>query len=212
MWVAKFKIKHDCWILSKTLTYGFSAVGVPLNSFKKDGKMYHTGFDILKGTEKSKTAFVNSLGTDRRVKKAIRNGDHLFTLIEGEDFIANIFDPSLFFISPVLQEDGYEYWDLGSWNRKTLLVFFQKAKEFADIKILKLKKEVPALVFHRAMPSLTEKQQCAFQLAQELGYYDYPRKITVTELAKKMREPRTTVQEHLRKAEAKVMAELKRSF
>lgn len=212
MWTAKFKIKHDCWILSKTVKYHFSAVGVPLNAYEKKGKKYHTGFDILRGSEESKQKFLKSLAHDPRVKKVERKGDHLFTVIEGHDFIAQVFDPSLFFISPVLQEKGYEYWELGSWDRKTLLQFFYDAQRFASITMLKLKKGTPTLTFHQALPKMTVKQQTAFHLAQEEGYYNFPRKITVKELARKMKIPRTTFQDHLRKAEAKVMNMMKASF
>ena len=56
-----------------------------------------------------------------------------------------------------------------------------------------------------SIPKLTNKQRFAVELAIEKGYYEYPRKISVQELAKISKSPRSTFQEHLRKAESKLM-------
>ncbi len=212
MWVGKFKIEHDCWISDKTTKYNISAVGIPLQPFEKDGKKYHTGIDFLRGSEKNKEHFIASLKKNKRIKNVDVYKNQLILLIEGEDFIAQALDPSLFFVSPVLQEKGYEVWEIGSWEKKTLTGFLEKIKEFAKVEILKLKKESPKLIIHQALPKMTAKQESAYQLAQELGYYEYPRKVSVEKLAKKAKIPRTTFQAHLRKAESKVMGMLKNSF
>ena len=126
-------------------------------------------------------------------------------LIEGEDSIAEIFDKSLFFTQPVLMKDGFEYWELGSWDKKQLVDFYNKTKKIATVELLKLKQEFPAVFIQKAVPKLTAKQRTALELALEFGYYKYPREISVEELAKRVKMPRTTFQEHLRKAEEKVM-------
>jgi predicted DNA binding protein len=52
---------------------------------------------------------------------------------------------------------------------------------------------------------LTEKQVDSFIAALEAGYYQIPKKVTTTEIAGRNRVPRTTYEEHLRKAESKVL-------
>jgi predicted DNA binding protein len=52
---------------------------------------------------------------------------------------------------------------------------------------------------------LTAKQVEAIAAALELGYYQVPKKMTTEELAQKQEVPRTTFEEHLRKAESKVL-------
>ncbi len=52
---------------------------------------------------------------------------------------------------------------------------------------------------------LTGKQVHALVFALENGYYQLPKKMTSEEMANKLRLPRTTYEEHLRKAEAKVL-------
>jgi predicted DNA binding protein len=54
-------------------------------------------------------------------------------------------------------------------------------------------------------PELTDKQKAAIKLAIEEGYYKIPREIDVKDLAKKSRLAFSTFQNHLRKAESKLI-------
>lgn len=55
------------------------------------------------------------------------------------------------------------------------------------------------------LDALTGKQLLALVEATEMGYYAMPKKVTVDEIASKLKMPRSTFEEHLRKAEIKVM-------
>lgn len=52
-------------------------------------------------------------------------------------------------------------------------------------------------------PELTERQTNAMRLAVENGYYEFPRRTTQTDLAKKMGVSFSAYQAHLSKAEAR---------
>jgi predicted DNA binding protein len=52
---------------------------------------------------------------------------------------------------------------------------------------------------------LTGKQVDSLLSALEYGYYQVPKKMTAEEIASKHHVPRTTFEEHLRKAESKVL-------
>lgn len=205
MWVAKFKIKHKDWILDSTIKYNISATGVPLNSFTEKGRRYHTGFIIVDGPDKNKERFFTSIKNNRVVKRYEIKGNLLFVLVEGEDAIAHHFSPALFYIRPVFLQQGYEYWEIGAWDRQRLVQFYQKIKRIAQVELLKLKEETPAVFLQQAIPKLSVKQQQALEIALVQGYYSYPRRHSVKELARKTGIPRTTFQENLRKAEAKLM-------
>ena len=205
MWVAKFKIKHKDWILDSTLKYNISATGIPLNSFTKKGKKYHTGFIIIDGSAKNKSKFFANLKDNKKIKQYEIKGNQLFVLVEGEEAIVHHFDPSLFYIQPVRLQQGFEYWEIGSWDKSSLTKFYTNTRKIAQVELLKLKEETPSVFVQQAIPKLTRKQQHILKIALERGYYSYPRKNSVKELAKSMGIPRTTFQEHLRKAEAKLM-------
>jgi predicted DNA binding protein len=53
--------------------------------------------------------------------------------------------------------------------------------------------------------NLTEKQMKALLAAVEGGYYEIPKRITADDLASKLGQPRSTLEEHIRKAESKVV-------
>ncbi len=57
--------------------------------------------------------------------------------------------------------------------------------------------------------ALTQRQLSALVAALEMGYYSLPKRITMSEIASKQGVPRSTYEEHLRKAEIKVLLALK---
>jgi len=58
------------------------------------------------------------------------------------------------------------------------------------------------------LSQLTDRQAGSLMAALDLGYYNLPKKMTAEEIAVKNKMPRTTFEEHLRKAESKVMRSL----
>lgn len=56
------------------------------------------------------------------------------------------------------------------------------------------------------LPELTSKQRQALLAAYALGYYDVPRRISSEELGKHLKIDKSTLVEHLRKAEKKLVA------
>jgi predicted DNA binding protein len=52
---------------------------------------------------------------------------------------------------------------------------------------------------------LTQKQVNALLSALDYGYYQVPKRLTAEEIARKHRVPRTTYEEHVRKAESKIL-------
>lgn len=61
------------------------------------------------------------------------------------------------------------------------------------------------------LSNLTKKEQKVMLMAIEHGYYEYPRKISATRLADDLNNSKSTVIEHLRKAENKIILSTVRS-
>jgi predicted DNA binding protein len=57
----------------------------------------------------------------------------------------------------------------------------------------------------RLFEKVTDRQMAALRLALESGYYEQPRKTSIRELADKTAVTRSTYEEHLRKAENKLL-------
>jgi predicted DNA binding protein len=68
-----------------------------------------------------------------------------------------------------------------------------------------ISEETPVLTGQDALPELTRRQQSVLTAAIDAGYYELPREVTTAELAAEMGLARRTVEEHLRRAEKKVV-------
>ncbi len=98
-------------------------------------------------------------------------------------------------------------------NVQHLLTEYKKKDPTAEIEIVELAplKEDPKFLMlsvEEVRKDLTEKQLHSVIQAYEKGYYDIPRSISVESLAGEMNIHRRTFEEHLRKAEKKMMRKL----
>ena len=127
----------------------------------------------------------------------------------------NIDALDLLHISPVVYEQGWEYYRLMMFRHEDLKKLLLRLEQMG-VKVEILRK-VPfdgfiagslTLTADALFSDLTEKQMDALLDAHNNGYYRLPRKFPLTIIAKKKRMPRTTFEEHLRKAENKIVTGL----
>jgi len=69
-------------------------------------------------------------------------------------------------------------------------------------------KEMHQFFILDVVPSITWKQRQALDIAIKHGYYDYPKKTDLRELAKIMKVSYATYQAHLKKAEKRLLPRL----
>jgi predicted DNA binding protein len=89
---------------------------------------------------------------------------------------------------------------------------FQELSELGPVQILEKKvlpekslRDVFVISMSSVFSDLTDKQVSSLVSALEYGYYQIPKKMTAEEIAQKHHVPRTTFEEHLRKAESKIL-------
>ena len=68
--------------------------------------------------------------------------------------------------------------------------------------------DAPLLTLGGALPTLSPRQRETLGIAYDRGYYEVPRETTTTEIAEAIGVERRTAEEHLRRAENKLMAAL----
>jgi predicted DNA binding protein len=96
--------------------------------------------------------------------------------------------------------DGTVEWTLAFTGREPLNELLDHLKnDQIDVKILRLSSVSD-------VESLTEHQKSLVETALEEGFFDYPRRITLRELAKKMGVSASSASEVLRRAERKILA------
>ncbi len=96
--------------------------------------------------------------------------------------------------------DGTAEWTLAFNKRESLTELLDQMKqEHIDVKIMKLSSVAD-------VENLTSHQRTLVETALEEGFFDYPRRISLRELSKKMGISASTASEVLRRAERKILA------
>ena len=105
-------------------------------------------------------------------------------------------------------EGGREYWDVRYAGERTEIESQIDAvceQTGADITIARIGSAGNDSDEWRRLDVLTRSQREVFELARDRGYYEWPREVSTRELAAEMDISKTTLLEHLRKAESKLL-------
>lgn len=112
------------------------------------------------------------------------------------------------YTSPVTQKNGYEIYDVITEDPKELVKLIENLDGIGEAKLFSIGRINP-----ESHPfKLTEKQANAIQLAVSHNFYDWPRKVSLEEVAALIGMKRRTFHENLRKAEAKILPHLIKHF
>ena len=121
----------------------------------------------------------------------------------------------LLHVFPTILEKGWEYHRIIAFRHEDLEELLRRLEKWGWV--FKILRKVPfdgfiasslTLTADALFSALTEKQIDALLTAYRNGYYRLPRRADVQTIAAKERVPRTTFQEHLKKAENKLVAAL----
>jgi len=84
--------------------------------------------------------------------------------------------------------------------------FLDLAKKYGEVKGFSLQKTV--YEGNHILSNLTDKQREILLAAKRNGYYNYPREINSDQLSKQFGVSKTTINEHLRKAENRLISQI----
>jgi len=115
-------------------------------------------------------------------------------------------------LQPTIYRDGWEWYRMIAFKQKDVKAVFDELGEFSKFEIISRTnrpdyslRETFAISTNKLFGELTGKQRNALLAALDNGYYRVPKKVTTDEIAQHLGLPRTTYEEHLRKAESKVL-------
>jgi predicted DNA binding protein len=212
MWSVHFTVENkDSVYTQLTKKYAVTDHLYPVNVKRKGKHRYIIGIHMLSGEPKEKRGFAQAL---RRHKKTVRfeqYGDVIMLMMrEDEPFYEFMYDPELYNPTPVVIREGKETWVAIAFDRgiiQTLIAAYPRwERKFSGFTLHHLRKANPSdLYFPKFIPSLAPQQKLAFQLAAQHGYYSIPRKADLRALASMMHISVSTYQEHLRKAESRLL-------
>jgi predicted DNA binding protein len=114
---------------------------------------------------------------------------------------------------PIVYEDGWANFRVISFDEANPRSLYRDLKRWGRAELLR-KRELPLSVLPTSIYAnalfgeLTAKQSAALLAAARSGYYTSPRQVTTESIASAVGISRTTYEEHLRKAENRVIAAL----
>nr|MBA4405507.1 hypothetical protein [Nanoarchaeum sp.] len=214
MWIAKFKLKDSEDIYNHLcVKYKIDFFAFPFTNYLKNKKINLVIGGIISGSEENKKQFLKELKKDQRIKNIEIQKD--FILIhaqhsESRETRAEIrifYNPEYIRVKPVhLSPDGWEYWEVACLDRKELNKLIKSANKYYHGKVISLNEEkIKGISSLEIAPELTKKQFEDLEIAYKEGYYSYPRKLTIPDLARLKKKSYSTFQENLRKAENKLV-------
>lgn len=211
MWVLKLKLDSSKQLLGKlAIKHQISMTGYPLSYYKDKRNLYLITAGFMFGEEKNKKAAFRDLKKNPNTVKFEKEGDFTINITKQPLFTEPVYNHEIIRPNPVIiNKDGYHIWDLASFNRKALEKVLEFAEKHLGAKIIKFRQEKIANInFTKILPDLTVNQKKAMDIALKEGYYEFPKKIKMEDLAKKHGVSYSTYQAHLKKAEAKILPEI----
>ena len=211
MWIAKFLLTHDCILGNRCRKFKVTLQGVNFSVYKEGNHAVSSSMHYMSGKPKAVDAFVADLKKDAAVLYLERRGDVFFLLERSESKAVQFHTPKIIFVKPVLiKDDGWEEWEVASWEKEEVSRFVSNVKRhMPKFKLVKfVRTGIETVFFPKLMPDLTEKQKHSIELAIKEGYYSTPRRVDLRKLAKISKISLATYEEHLRKAEEKLIPQL----
>lgn len=207
MWRLRLRLTSDNQFMGgMAVKHKVSMTGYPLSYWKDKKGIYLMSAGFIFGDESNKKSLFKDLKNQPEHIESEINGDFIIITTKQPLFSEPVYNPKIIRPNPVIiNKDGFHIWDLASFNRKDLEKVIEFTEKYLNAKILSFKQEkISNISFTKIFPDLTENQKKAMELAINNGYYDYPKKTTLPQLAKKMKISYSTFQAHLKKAEGKV--------
>lgn len=213
MWVLKIKIKHDCTIGNRCEQYKVISYSMILGNWKGKEYSFTSERHTLEGDPQQVRKFFDDIKKDKKVTNLEISGNTMFFIGKSKKRIpSSFYTQKMFFTKPVfVDEQGYEYWEVASYDRSVLTEFLNELEKqhYEHFEMLQFKNiKLDNIYFPAIAPDLTEKQKEVFELAVKEGYYDIPKRMDLKKLAKLMKISVATYQEHLKRAEAKIIPKL----
>lgn len=209
MWTTKIIIPYRASALLSFYAkkHQVSIIGYPLSHQVKKDSIHISGASYVLGESKRILEFLKALKKDKRVLKLEAKNNFIFATIKQHLANKMLFQSDIFHYRPYMIDKGGNYiFEIAAWDKEPLSRIILSYQKHFQAKLMWLKKQkLNTVQTINVYPFLTEKQRKCLQLAIDHKYYDYPRRITLKELAILSKISYSTYQFHLQNAEKKVI-------
>ena len=194
---------HDCWY-----TDTINKFSVDINEVAHRIVKHNKGIDIVSGTfrlvapkrETDKAfTYIRNQSSVIEVKKISNEFAPMISVTwktQGTAF-DHIMKSDCPYVSPVYSTNGYETFDIIANDFIQMQKAVANAEDVGEVKIFSISNSVGQV------PILTRQQLDALIFAYSQGYYEWPKKANLEQVARLFGKKRRTFQENLRRAESK---------
>ena len=215
MWLLKLRLPTGNQLIgSLAAKHNVKVTGYPLSYWKEGNKIYAVVSGFIIGHEKNKKSFLKEARRLEETKKLEAHNDFILAIIRQPKFSEPFYDPEIIRVNPVvINKDGFHIWEIASFDRKKLENVLHFSERYLNAEIIKFREEkLSNISLTKLLPELSKNQKKAMEFAIEFGYYEYPKRIKMEDLAKKMKISYSTYQAHLKKAEGKLIPQAYREI
>ncbi len=219
MWYLKFKIRLRTPLVEIIKRRNLKVYYYPITHYLENDKYFFVTAGFVEGEKSQVEGFFREIKKFEKKKRGnkpvylAREKNFFITISshkateEEKEQLRFLYNPKIIHLKPVIYTADYQLWEVACLERKELEKLIEVGVEKFNLQVLRFeKRKIKNFGFLTLLPELTEKQEKAIKLALAHGYYEYPRKITVNELAKIAKLSFSTFQAHLRKAENKIIS------
>ncbi len=208
MWVCELKVWHKgSPLLPLSEKFDVHAFSQYLNTFEENETPKLMRVAKFWGHDREKA--IKELYHHPDSEVTHREGDLVFFAQKAiRSFHSVVADKTVFFLEPILEEKGFQWWKVGSNKKEHLLSMLKKIqsmKGYATAELVSIKQAKTGFVSFSQITDLSDTDLEWWKQALRSGYYEYPRRISLEELATKLGIPYTTLKDHLRKTENHLM-------
>ncbi len=215
MWTLKLETSHEGTLIANLARkHSVSFSGYPIKHHKTKSSIIVQVCGFIDGPQENFNSLVKEGKRDKIIERVYINRDFVIASLRLPSWVSVLYSPEIIFISPQkYTSDGKETMELASWNKKPLMDLVRTFKQRYNTRVLAFsQKKIKSISLVSLHPELTDRQRLALELAVKNGYYEFPKSITLKQLAKLMGVSFSTYQAHLSKAELHFIPEMLKRF
>ena len=177
--------------------------------------------DLLHVKSGNGDAVLDKVAAEVGVTEELVHGDHRVVITDEclkhhepatiEDFLGR---HGCLLVPPLTYTDGAKHCRVLALDSSHLSDLYGELADTHDVTVVETHelttppRDSPMSTMDANLPSLTARQRDVLRAAHDAGYYRIPREVTLAELAETFDLDRRTVEEHLRRAENKLLGSL----
>ena len=190
------------WIFELASRYDAAVRILDRKPFEKDGVRDLVEISAAEDKLKELIENINELPTIRNIDLSIVEKDKAVGSVASKCFACrSLASSDCFLVTARSRTDGQIEWTLIFSTKEELSKLISTLEEYG------IKAEVDKIIEYDEKKMLTARQEQIIQIAFEHGYFEFPRRVSVSELAGRLKISKSTLAEILRKGEEKIVTD-----